>query len=481
VRSQRHLARFGLLGAPGLAYNLAPVARAAGERFPAAARRLAPAGLAALSIALCLLIAGVASGEYYWRQRSMKRFGLGGSRIAYPDDAADFLASSGFEGRVFCNYDAGSWFAARFHPRCTVFIDGRNLVYGEALLREYLRAVGSVGNLEAAAERHGVGALFLSHAARDVKNLLPSLWRSERWRPVYADDRAVVFFRAGRPGAPPAVETGECRIPMDPSCDRFPVTEMRAAEFFSTLGLDRCARAMLLLALGRRRDIPEAHNHLGVLAMKAGDIGAARAEFLEACRMSRTYVEPRINLAIASLQVEETSQAVREARDAVRLETSNARAHGTLGLALLRAGDVAGAMREVSEAVRLDPGDAELHSNLGVLFRNSGDTERALAEYEAARALARDYFAPRFNLGLLHAERGDVDRAVEMYREAIAIDPRHAGARRNLAILYLGRGDLEKAREQLAAARRVDPGGRATGERPRNGNGCEPNKKSPEP
>jgi tetratricopeptide (TPR) repeat protein len=460
-KSQRHLALFGLLCAPGLSYNLASIGRTLGERWPGAARRSAVAVLAAFSVLLCALVVGVVSGEYYYRQRSMKRFGLGASRIAFPDGAADFLASSDIEGRVFCNYDVGSWFAGRFYPRFTVNIDGRNLVYGEALFREYLGAMEGVEALDREADKYHVSTLFLTHAARDVKALLPSLWKSTRWTPVYADDRAVVFLRTEERGRYSRVDVSDCRLLIDPTCDSFPVAEMRASEFFSLLGFDRCAREMLLRALTRRPALPEAHNHLGVLAMREGDVRAAKAEFLEAARQSRAYAEPHINCAIASLQEGDARIAIREARAAVRLAPSSARARGTLGLAFMRAGELTEAMREVSEAVRLDPGDAEQHSNLGALYQNSGDLDRALVEYETARSLSRDYFAPRFNLALIHAGKGNIDRAIELYQEALSIDSRHAGARRNLAVLYARRGDWEKAREQLAEALRLEPGDRA--------------------
>ncbi|MCX6356328.1 MAG: hypothetical protein NT045_00350, partial [Candidatus Aureabacteria bacterium] len=200
LKSRRHMPLFALLCAPAISCALSGCALRFSNRLPRFARAMAAAPAVALVAGLCLLLQEVTGNTFYYRQRSAKRFGLGKSLIAYPDGALAFVESSGRTGCVFCNYDVGSYCAGRLYPRSRVFIDGRNLVYGEGILREYLDAMGDADLLTPLTRRYGIDTLLLSHNARDVKALLPSLWESDAWRPVYADARAIVFFSASTAG-----------------------------------------------------------------------------------------------------------------------------------------------------------------------------------------------------------------------------------------------------------------------------------------
>ncbi|MCX6340484.1 MAG: tetratricopeptide repeat protein [Candidatus Aureabacteria bacterium] len=383
MRSRRHMPLFALLAAPGLAYNLAGVAQFLAKRWAGAARVCGVAGAVLISLLFCLLIREVTDNTYYVRQRSLKRFGLGKSQIAFPDAAMDFLDSSRIEGRVFCNYDIGSYFAGRFYPRRAVFIDGRNLVYGETLFQAYLSAMGDIGAFDTLAEKYGISAALLTHSSRDVRALLPSLWKSNGWIPVYADARAVIFLR-NRPGfpAPSRLDLSGCRLSLIHTGDSFPIEELRAGELFFTLGLRGCARDMLNRALAHYPSLPEAHNMLGLIAVQEGNTSAAITELQQACRMSRAYAEPRINLATVLLGEGDAPGATREARDAVRIAPSNALAHSALGLAYLYDGKPARALGEIEEAVRLDPGDSAARKNLAAIFAEEGFFDKAREHLE---------------------------------------------------------------------------------------------------
>lgn len=446
LRSRRHIPLFAVLSAPGLAYNLGRAAEAFRARAPGAARALGAAYTVLLCAFLAFLVRDAATGEFYFRQRSLKRFGVGVSSIAYPDAAMDFLAAARAPGRVFCNYDIASYVAGRPGRSFPVFIDGRNLVYGEGLLRRYLDAMGDPASLDSLAEEYGVDALLFSHASRDVKAILRPLWESARWRPAYADDRSVVFLKAGRRPEIPRLDLASCALPGVPSRGAFPLAELRAGEFFFNVGERACARARFREALERRADLPEARNFLGVIAAQEGDMAGAAKEFAAASALSRSYAEPRANLSGILRGLGDAEGAVREAAGALRIAPSNPHAREALGLALMARGDLRGAREELENALRLSP-SAERHSNLGVLLERAGETEGAAAEYEKARRLSPGHFAPRFNLALLRQKAGDDEAAIALYEEALAIDPGNGPARRNLEALLARRsaaGGAEK-------------------------------------
>jgi tetratricopeptide (TPR) repeat protein len=382
TQSRRHMALFGLLAAPGLAYNLSGAAHLLARRWAGVVKI---GGGVLISLFLCVLIRDVTVDSYYVRQRSLKRFGLGKSRIAFPDAAMDFIDSSNMEGRIFCNYDVGSYFAGRFYPRRLVFIDGRNLVYGEEFFQAYLDAMGDIAAFDALAGKYGVSAALFTHSARDAKAILPSLWKSADWTPVYADARAVVFSR-NRPGvpAPPRLDISACNLPAASTSDPLPIDELRSGELFYTLGLKSCAKDMLRRALTRYASLPEAHNMLGLIAVQEGNTVEAIMELQTACRMCRAYAEPRINLSAVLLGEGDVQGAMREARAALRIAPKNALAHSALGLAYLYGGKPAQALSEIEEAVRLDPGNATARKNLATLYEREGSLDKARAHLEEA-------------------------------------------------------------------------------------------------
>ena len=405
MQSRRHMTLFALLAAPSLAYNLSGATHLLAKRWVGAMRICGVAVAVLIFLFLCALVRDVTDNSYYVRQRSLKRFGLGKSQIAFPDAAMDFIDSARIEGPIFCNYDIGSYFAGRFHPRRAVFIDGRNLVYGEAFFKAYLNAMGDVAAFDALAEKYGISAALLTHSARDVKALLPSLWKSANWTPVYADSRAVVFLRnrSGVP-APPRLDLNGCNLKIAPVNDLFPIEELRAGELFFTLGLKGCARDMFRRALARYPELPEAHNMLGLIAVHEGNTAEAITELKVACRMCRSYAEPRINLATVLLGEDDARGAMREARDAVRIAPANALAHSALGLAYLYSGKPAKALNELEEAVRLDPGDASARKNLAVLYEREESFDKARIHLEeAVRRMPGDEMA-RAMLKKINAE-----------------------------------------------------------------------------
>ncbi len=114
--------------------------------------------------------------------------------------------------------------------------------------------MGDLQLLDALADEYGVEALLFTHTSRDVKVLLPALWRSPRWRPVYADDRSVVFLphggcRVSRASILSCPLRGRPRGP-------FPLAELRLGEPLFRVGERDRARGLFRDALARRPRLP---------------------------------------------------------------------------------------------------------------------------------------------------------------------------------------------------------------------------------
>ncbi len=182
----RRIARYALYAAaPLLATNLAGVRKQL-EHTGAWSRWRRPA-------AVMTVIASIAAsaGLFVWRGLP-REVGLGIDRSAYPVDACAWARSQDPEGRMFNNYDVGSYLMYCLGPRHPVFIDGRaSLVYSEEFFARYLAAGERPGVLEDTARTDQIAWAFVTYdpfAARMAAD-------PDRWRLVYFDDQALIYVR----------------------------------------------------------------------------------------------------------------------------------------------------------------------------------------------------------------------------------------------------------------------------------------------
>jgi hypothetical protein len=124
-------------------------------------------------------------------------FGFGFQR-SMPTAAVRFLAERAPAGEVF-NEDAfGGLLLWRSWPPRRVFIDNRLEVYGAPFFRDvYMPIMNAEPGWEDALDRWGVSHLLLRNDPKRVP-LLAAAWQSPRWRLVFLDDVAAVFFHATR-------------------------------------------------------------------------------------------------------------------------------------------------------------------------------------------------------------------------------------------------------------------------------------------
>ena len=226
-------------------------------------------------------------------------------------------------------------------------------------------------------------------------------------------------------------------------------------------------------AIRLRPGFAEAHNHLGLVLIQAGDDEAGIASLREAVRIGPDYAEARANLG-AALTPTNAEEAIRELEKAVVLAPASvmaqfnlalaygasgtaghakeiqqlrkvielapafARAHLALGKALLRDGKVSDAVAALQEASRLDSNSGEARYQLGLALARAGRSEEAKVELQKGRDLvAADDRNQRAALdvaeGRAAMEKGDLEQAATKFRRAIELRPDSPEARRYLA------------------------------------------------
>lgn len=98
--------------------------------------------------------------------------------------------------RIFNPFHWGDYLAYRTYPRRATFIDGMNQTYPDALLDTYREIMLDPRRLE----RFGVNAVLMPFAVEEGDEWDRFLTKLDpkTWRPVFWDQKGIVYFRAGK-------------------------------------------------------------------------------------------------------------------------------------------------------------------------------------------------------------------------------------------------------------------------------------------
>lgn len=134
-----------------------------------------------------------------WQRRSKE----GSISAFYPVKTAQFIQTSGLQGKMFNDYNVGGYLLWKLYPQHRVFIDGRGLeadVYrdGKLITAASLQDVGGRKEFEVLLERYGIDyvvqPLVFLESGR-LTPLLKFLLVKQEWLPVYADHQCYIMVR----------------------------------------------------------------------------------------------------------------------------------------------------------------------------------------------------------------------------------------------------------------------------------------------
>ena len=154
-------------------------------------------------------------------------------------------------------------------------------------------------------------------------------------------------------------------------------------------------------ALALAPQLPELHNHMGVLHTRGGEMAAALSEFDRA----------------------------------ISLDPNNGRARSNRGNARRALGRSEEAAQDYAEAARLAPGDPDALNGLGVLAVERGELDRASALFREVLAAHPEHHESRLNLAVVLVRGGRVDDARALLRALLAAHPDRETAARAQAFL----------------------------------------------
>ena len=197
-----------------------------------------------------------------------------------------------------------------------------------------------------------------------------------------------------------------------------------------TKNFDR-AQKLLKKVIEIQPNHSKAHNNLGIVFKKLGQLDAAVKIFKKALAIKPDYIEVNYNLGVTLKELGQLEDAVKSYEKAVALKPDYADAHYNLGNTLKELGRLDAAVKSYEKALAVNPDDAEAHNNLGNTLKELGRLDAAVKSYEKAVAVNPDYAEAHNNFGATLRELDQLDAAVKCYEKALALKPDYADAHAN--------------------------------------------------
>ncbi|HET8648755.1 MAG TPA: DUF4388 domain-containing protein [Gemmatimonadales bacterium] len=192
-------------------------------------------------------------------------------------------------------------------------------------------------------------------------------------------------------------------------------------------------------AVARNREDPALQLGWGIIALKRGDVEAARARLTRARELWGNERPPAIwfwAAALAAALAEGSVEALELGRAGVEAYPLNPVLRNNLGVLLEVAGDTAAAEAMVRGAFTEEPTLAQASKNLADLLYRNGRYDEAYQAYERAAKLAPELGDDLyFKMGNIAYKRRDHGTARASWQRAASLNPGHQLARANLEML----------------------------------------------
>jgi tetratricopeptide (TPR) repeat protein len=159
-----------------------------------------------------------------------------------------------------------------------------------------------------------------------------------------------------------------------------------------------------------------AHNNLGFLFLRKGELDKAISEFQAALDIRARETQTHYNLGAALIQnnlgnafarKQLWDEAIGHLEEAVRLRPDYADGYFNLGSVLFQQGRIDEAVAQWQKVLAIRPTDAEVHRNIANALRKQGDVRGAIVEYEEALNITPEDSVGLNNLAWILATSSD--------------------------------------------------------------------------
>lgn len=166
-----------------------------------------------------------------------------------------------------------------------------------------------------------------------------------------------------------------------------------------------------------------AHNDLGNILVKRGEMKASIEEYRQAIRFKPRSGIYHFNLANVLVNQGQTDEAIEEYRYAVYYAPYFSRAYFNLAYHLTSKGELDEAIEMYRRAVREDPSYSRAYNNLGRILVGRGRLDEAVFIYRKAIEAQPDFALAYANLGHALVLQGKVNEGAKSIDRALEFDP----------------------------------------------------------
>ncbi|MDQ7824087.1 MAG: hypothetical protein RDV48_14900 [Candidatus Eremiobacteraeota bacterium] len=198
----RHITLFCLAVVPVLSLLLQELYHALAARIPHSWRDTAvlrSAGGKRFSAIVAMAGLFLAGALLYLRLAAVDYENLSMEKALFPYNGLTFIKYNGLEGPLYNPYEWGGYVLWRLYPPCKVFIDGRaNVAYPEEVYRESLDTTAGARGWQEILDRYGVNMVLCNkyHMERgQAYRLGEILGKSAAWGLVYEDRVELLYMR----------------------------------------------------------------------------------------------------------------------------------------------------------------------------------------------------------------------------------------------------------------------------------------------
>jgi Flp pilus assembly protein TadD len=221
-------------------------------------------------------------------------------------------------------------------------------------------------------------------------------------------------------------------------------------------------RADLEQAVALDPNYYNAHYNLGIALLELKQFAEARDQFAKALELGGTEPEIRFKYATALRDAGETGLAQEQLKlYQQQLETNQKRALAASKMAQgdkeFATGDAQKAVADFREALSATPDDAQLLYKLALALDKTGDTATETQALENAVKIDPGFALAHNQLGYLASRSGDSASAEEHFRLAVRAAPNYTQAWISLAATLGMESRFNEAQEALASARKIEP------------------------
>ncbi len=180
--------------------------------------------LTRLAVALALVVVAlsqiraVVSDAFYVGLDIPILTGVGPNLELVPEGAVQWLATHEPPGRVFNNYDSGSYLLYRLFPHVRPYVDARMDVFEHG--RAIDRAIRDPAAFRALLERDQIGTIVLVHPSPESLRVLPVLAQDPSWALQFRDSNSTIHVRSDRVPVPERPRPLPLAPALEPAAER---------------------------------------------------------------------------------------------------------------------------------------------------------------------------------------------------------------------------------------------------------------------